>query len=203
MFAAAYDRVMAGVEDAGLAEWRTELLGGLSGDVLEIGSGTGRNLAHYPVGIGRLVLAEPDRNMRARLLRAAAGRPGTEVVGAAAEDLPFDDRSFDAVISTLVLCSVENPTGALAEMFRVLRPGGRLVFIEHVGAADRPRRLLWQQRLEPVWKRVAGNCHLTRRTDEDILASGFELVDLRRASMRKAPAVFRPTVRGFALRPRA
>ena len=200
---AAYDRIMSSVEDAGLAQWRIELLGALSGDVLEVGSGTGRNVAYYPAGIGRLVLTEPDRHMRARLLRAAGGRSDTEVVDAPAEDLPFDDASFDAVVCTLVLCSVKDPARALGEVFRVLRPGGRLVFIEHVAAADRSRRLLWQHRLEPVWKRLAGNCHLTRRTEEDIISSGFELVHVQRASMRKAPPIVRPTVRGIARRPAA
>jgi ubiquinone/menaquinone biosynthesis C-methylase UbiE len=201
--AAAYDRIMKGVEDAGLAQWRTDLLGGLTGDVLEIGSGTGRNLAYYPAGVGRLVLTEPDRHMRARLVRAAAGRRDLEVVDAPAEDLPFDNASFDAVVCTLVLCSVDDPTRALAEAYRVLRPGGSLVFIEHVAAAERTRRLLWQHRLEPVWKRLAGNCHLTRRTEESIVSSGFELLDVQHASMRKAPPIVRPTVRGVARRPAA
>ncbi len=199
--AAMYDRVMRGVEDGGLGAWRRELLTGLSGDVLEIGSGTGRNLAYFSEHVDRLVLTEPDRHMLARLVHATHGRTDCEVSGAAAETLPFDDSSFDTVVSTLVLCSVTDPDVALREAFRVLRPGGQLVFIEHVAATGRPRRLRWQRCLEPAWKRVAGNCHLTRRTEDSIVAAGFEMLDLRRASMRKAPAIVRPTIRGRARRP--
>jgi ubiquinone/menaquinone biosynthesis C-methylase UbiE len=200
LVAIAYDRVMKGVEDGGLARWRADLLGDLSGDVLEVGSGTGRNLAHYPATVARLVLTEPDRHMRVRLLRAASRRRDTEIIAAAAENLPFDDASFDAVVCTLVLCSVDDPVRALDEVYRVLRPGGRLLFIEHVAALGQPRRLRWQHRLEPVWKRIAGNCHLTRTTEHDIISAGFELTDVQRASMRKAPPVVRPTVRGVARR---
>lgn len=201
LVAVAYDRVMKGVEEGGLAQWRTELLDDLGGDVLEVGTGTGPNLEHYPPTLGRLVLTEPDRHMRMRLLRAASRRRDTEIVAAPAENLPFDDASFDAVVCTLVLCSVEDPVRALGELYRVLRPGGRLLFIEHVAAVGRPRRLRWQRRVEPVWKRIAGNCHLTRTTEHDIIAAGFELTDVQRASMPKAPPVVRPTVRGVARRP--
>jgi len=200
---AAYDRVMRGVEAAGLTRWREELLAGLSGDALEIGAGTGRNLPLYPTAVTHLVLSEPNRHMRARLCRVAAGRADVDVVDAAAEGLPFDDATFDAVVCTLVLCSVRDPARSLTEIYRVLRPGGCLVFIEHVAAVGRPPRLRWQERLEPLWKRLAGNCHLTRRTEADIVSAGFELLDVRRASMRKAPPFIRPTVRGTARRPRS
>lgn len=199
--AAVYDRVMTGVEEAGLSTWRAELLAPLSGTVVEIGAGTGRNLPFYPASVDRLVLCEPDRHMRARLAAKAASRPGTEVSEAPAEALGFADSSIDAVVCTLVLCSVNDPGRALAEVRRVLRPGGRFVFIEHVAAENRPRRLIWQRRIEPVWRRVAGNCHLTRSTEQVIACSGLQLHDVTRASMRKAPAVVRPTVRGVALQP--
>ncbi len=199
--AAMYDRVMTGVEEAGLSTWRAELLAPLSGTVVEIGAGTGRNLGFYPASVDRLVLCEPDRHMRARLAGRAAARHGVEVSDAPAEALGLADASVDAVVSTLVLCSVADPDRALAEVRRVLRPGGRLVFIEHVAADDRPRRLAWQRRIEPLWRRVAGNCHLTRSSEQAIARSGLQLHDVTRASMRKAPAVVRPTVRGVALRP--
>lgn len=194
-----YDRVMRGVEEAGLATWRTELFAGLAGDVLEIGAGTGRNLDHYPTTLRRLVLTEPDRHMRAQLDRrfVTSGRVA-QVVDAPAESLPFPDATFDAVVSTLVLCSVADQRASLAEIRRVLRPGGKLVFIEHVAAQGRPRRLRWQHRLEPVWRRVAGNCHLTRQTEQELLAAGFRLESCERASMRKAPPVVRPVIRGIA-----
>jgi ubiquinone/menaquinone biosynthesis C-methylase UbiE len=198
--AALYDRAMRDVERAGLGAWRKELLADLSGHVLEIGAGTGRNLAYYPASVERLVLVEPDRHMRRRLEQRLADAPvPPEVVEAPAEDLPFPDASFDTVVSTLVLCSVRDPARAAAEAGRVLRPSGRLVLIEHVAAVDRPRRLAWQRRLEPLWRPLAGNCHLTRRTDEILRRAGFELVALERASMRKAPPIVRPTIRGSAV----
>jgi ubiquinone/menaquinone biosynthesis C-methylase UbiE len=114
--------------------------------------------------------------------------------------LPFDDGAFDAVVSTLVLCSVPDVERALAEVRRVLRPGGKLLFLEHVAADDRPDRLAWQRRLEPLWMRISGNCHLTRRTGEAIRAAGFRVQRETRESMRKALPIVRPSVRGLAVR---
>jgi len=198
-----YDRFMSEVEEAGLSKWRSELLAGLAGEVLEVGAGTGRNIELYPPDVRGLVLTEPDRHMRALLERAVGGRDGVTIANAPAEHLPFADERFDAAVSTLVLCSVRDPAAALSELYRVLRPGGKLVFIEHVAARDRPRRLLWQRRLEPFWRRLAGNCHLTRDTEQEIVSGGFEIVEIERQSMRKALAIIRPTVRGIARRPAA
>ncbi|MGC8462533.1 MAG: class I SAM-dependent methyltransferase [Acidimicrobiales bacterium] len=196
-----YDRMMTGVEEAGLSRWRAELLGEACGATLELGAGTGRNLSFYPDDVSRLVLAEPDRSMRTRLRRAVVSvdrpRP-VEVVDAPAEALPFEDASFDTVVTTLVLCSVRDPERALSEVRRVLRPEGRFLFIEHVAAEDRPPRLRWQQRVEPVWRAVAGNCHLTRRTETAITAAGLTVECVEHASMRKAPSFVRPTIRGSA-----
>lgn len=197
--AALYDRMMKAVEDACLASWRADLLAPLSGAVLEIGAGTGANLAHYPDTIARLVLAEPDPVMRHRLSARAVAQ-GREVIGADAESLPFADGAFDFVVSTLVLCSVQDPAAALAEMRRVLKPGGRLVFIEHVAATDNPGRLRWQKLLEPIWRPLMGNCHLTRRTAEAIRAAGFALDEVKRESVRKTIPIARPSVRGTAVR---
>ena len=201
LMAMMYDRMMTGVEEAGLSRWRAELLGEASGATLELGAGTGRNLAFYPDDVSRLVLAEPDRSMRTRLRRAVVSthrpRP-VEVVDAPAEALPFEDASFDTVVATLVLCSVRDPERALCEVRRVLRPEGSFLFIEHVAAEDRPPRLRWQQRVEPVWRAVAGNCHLTRRTETAITAAGLTVERVERASMRKAPSFVRPTIRGSA-----
>ncbi len=201
LFAAVYDRMIAASEEACVGEWRAQLLAGLTGDVLELGAGTGLNLARYPTAVDRLVLVEPDRHMRTKLVarvdEVAPPFP-VEVVDAGAERLPFDDAAFDAVVSTLVLCSVPDPAAAVAEARRVLRPGGRLVFLEHVLAdADKPRRRAWQRRIEPLWKRAAGGCHLTRDTLAVIEAAGFE-VEHRRESMRKANALVRTTERGEA-----
>ena len=200
--AATYDRFTAATEAAGLADWRRDLMAGLAGDVLEIGAGTGHNLRWYPATVSRLVRTEPDPHMRAKLeaKRSTASGPAVvEVHPHAADALGFGDHSFDAVISTLVLCSVPDPDATLAEIRRVLRPGGRFVYLEHVAASDRLRTLRWQHRLEPVWKRVAGNCHLTRSTGEAIAAAGFDVEVEHREPMPKAPPILRPTIRGVAI----
>lgn len=200
LMALAYDRFMRSSERACLDAWRHDLLAGLSGAVLEIGAGTGANLAHYPREVDRLVLTESDRFMRDRLERRVreSGRRGVEVRDASADALPFADRSFDAVVSTLVLCSVPDVEATLAEVKRVLRPGGSFVYLEHVAAEDDASRLVWQRRIEPFWTRVAGNCHLTRRTGEAIRRAGFVVDTEARESMRKALPFVRPTVRGIA-----
>ncbi len=200
---AIYDRFMRASEDACLTAWRRALLTDLSGTVLEVGAGTGINLPHFPPAVTHLVLSEPDpamaRQLENRLL--AMPRPGTEIVHADVESLPFADASFDAVIATLLLCSVPSPTRALAEVRRVLRPGGAFVFLEHVAAPAGTSRRLWQGRIEPLWKPIAGNCHLTRETLDAIAASGLVVGDVERASMRRALPFLRPTVRGVAREP--
>ncbi|CAN5858516.1 class I SAM-dependent methyltransferase [soil metagenome] len=204
LFARTYDRLMAETERACLAGWRTELLREVGGRMLEIGAGTGRNLEHYSETVEHLVLLEPDRHMRARLAEVV---PTTslaatvEVNDGGAEALPFADESFDAVVSTLVLCSVPDQRTALDEIVRVLRPGGSLLFLEHVAATHRPRRLRWQHRLEPVWKRLAGGCHLTRATAEAIAGAGLEIGEPVRESARKAMPLVRTMVRGVATKP--
>jgi len=196
---AIYDHAMRGMEDAGLGAWRRDLLAPLEGSVLEIGAGTGSNLPFYPPAVSSLVLSEPDRHMRARLLAATAvsDRP-VEVISAPAEHLPFPDDSFDAVISALVLCSVRDQAIVLEEIKRVLRPNGRFVFIEHVAATGSPRRLRQQRWIEPVWKRLAGNCHLTRSTEGAIETAGFVFESIERQGLPKAPPMVRPSIRGRA-----
>ena len=202
MMAAMYDRTMRGTEEACLNEWRGTLLRGLEGDVLEVGAGTGLNLPLYPTTVTRLVMSEPDPHMRQRLARKAATETvaQVEVSDATLENLPMPAESFDAVVSTLVLCSVPGLDAAVAEIYRVLRPGGKFVFLEHVAAEDRPRRLKWQRRVEPFWKWFAGNCHLTRITEAAIAAAGFEFDEIERESMRKAMPLVRPTIRGVAVK---
>ncbi len=204
LFAQVYDRLMAQTEEACLGRWRSELLADVTGDVLELGAGTGRNLDHYGAGVARPVLSEPDPHMRARLggeLRHRAPPFAVELSDASAEALPFAEGSFDAVVSTLVLCSVPDERAALREVSRVLRPGGTLVFLEHVAATHRPRRLRWQRRVGPVWKRLAGGCHLTRTTPDAIAAAGFVVSGLSRESARRASPLVRTMVRGIATAP--
>jgi ubiquinone/menaquinone biosynthesis C-methylase UbiE len=199
LFAAIYDPFMRKTEQACLVAWRRELLSGLSGRVLEIGAGTGANVPLYPQAVTSLVLAEPDPHMLARLRPRAPSH--AEVLSATGDSLPFPDASFDAVVSTLVLCSVPEPSRSLSELHRVLRPGGTFAFLEHVAATDASSRLAWQRRIEPVWKRIAGNCHLTRPTGETIRDAGFVVQQETRESMRKAMPWFRPSIRGLARKP--
>jgi ubiquinone/menaquinone biosynthesis C-methylase UbiE len=201
-----YDRFMRASERACLEEWRTELLGDLSGSILEIGAGTGANLPRYPEAVTRLVLIDDDHHMLAKL-EARVGESDRharkiEIHEASAVALPFADASFDAVVSTLVLCSVPDADAVLREVRRVLRPAGTFVYLEHVAGDEGSSRLAWQRRLEPVWKRLAGNCHLTRRTGEAIRRAGFVVEDERHESMRKALPIVRPTIRGVARRVR-
>jgi ubiquinone/menaquinone biosynthesis C-methylase UbiE len=198
--AALYDRIMRPIEDGCLADWRGQLLAPLSGRVLEIGAGTGKSLPAYPSAVTSLTLAEPDRHMRALLRREVESR-GVEadIVDAPAEHLPFPDGSFNAVVSSLVLCSVNDQADVLKEIRRVLAPEGRFVFVEHVAATNRPRRLKWQRRIEPVWRRLVGNCHLTRSTEDAIASCGFTLIDIERESLRGAPPFIRPSIRGTAV----
>ncbi len=203
LMSAIYDRFMAASEEACLAEWRHALLADLSGAVLEVGAGTGANLAHYPASVTRLTLSEPDprmsRQLRTRL--EATPRGATEVVDADVVALPFPDAHFDAVVATLLLCSVPSQALALAEIRRVLRPGGAFVFLEHVAAPKGTSRRLWQGRVEPLWKHVAGNCHVTRETQDAISAAGLDVGDVTAQSMRRALPILRPTIRGIARRP--
>jgi ubiquinone/menaquinone biosynthesis C-methylase UbiE len=206
-FATFYDPFMRKSEAACLAAWRQELLGGLSGVVAEIGAGTGANLPHYPASVERVTLTEPDASMR-HLLEgrrdSASVRAGeVQIVDAPAEALPFDSGSLDAVVTTLVLCTVPRPEAALAEIRRVLRPGGALVFLEHGAAEEGSSLLRWQRRLEPAWRRFAEGCILTRRPDATIASAGFAIETLRRDTMRKAWPILRPTVRGLARKPLA
>ena len=146
-FALTYDRQMAKTEQAGLRAFRQGLLAGARGHVIEIGGGTGANLPFYGPAVEALTITEPEPPMVRRLQRKAREQaPATKVLRAPAEDLPFDDDTFDAAVSTLVLCGVDDQPRALRELLRVLRPGGQLLFIEHVRSDD-PHRAHLQDRM--------------------------------------------------------
>lgn len=203
VFAALYDRMLAATERAGLAEMRTQLLAGARGRTLELGAGTGLNLAHYPPQVTELVLAEPDPHMAERLrarVPAAGSERRIEVISAPAEELPFDDGSFDTVVASLVLCTVEDPARALAEARRVLVAGGAFLFLEHV-RSHRPGAARWQDRVERPWGWIAGGCHPNRATDEAIAAAGFWIEHLERGTLPRGLPPIRPMIRGIARRP--
>ncbi len=204
IFARFYDRITAGAERAGLGEMRRELLADASGRVLELGTGTGHNLEHYTDAVSELVLTEPDPHMARRLREALAEVSGparnATVVEASAEDLPFDDDSFDCVVSTLVLCTVENPHRALTEARRVLVEAGRLLYLEHV-RSENPRLVRWQNLLERPWGFFAAGCHPNRDTGQQLADAGFWIDSLQNDRLPKAPRIVRPLIRGVARRP--
>jgi ubiquinone/menaquinone biosynthesis C-methylase UbiE len=204
IFARFYDRMTAGTERAGLGEMRHELLASATGRVLELGAGTGHNLEHYTDAVAELVLTEPDPHMARRLRERLATDPGAvrsaSVVEVGAEDLPFDDGSFDSVVATLVLCTVDDPTRTLAEARRVLVEGGRFLYLEHV-RSTRPGLGRWQDRLERPWGLVAGGCHPNRATDQALADAGFWIDSLERGKLPKAPPIVKPLIRGVARRP--
>jgi ubiquinone/menaquinone biosynthesis C-methylase UbiE len=198
LFAAGYDTLMASTERAGLAARRAELLSEARGRVLELGGGTGVNLAHYPVDLARLVVTEPEAPMARRLReRAAATRPDAEIVAAGAERLPFPDDSFDTVVCTLVLCTVGDPGAALAEVRRVLADSGRLLFIEHVRSED-AALARWQDRLHPLWLRFGHGCNCNRPTLETIERAGLRADSVQRSRLPKSPPIVRPLIVGTA-----
>lgn len=186
-----YDPVLALGERRGMAAHRATLLRGLRGRVLEVGAGTGLNLPHYPADVD-LVLTEPDAAMAAQLRRRSAA----SVIPACAEALPFEDDSFDAVVSTMVLCTVDDPAAAMAEVRRVLRPDGRLVFIEHVRSGS-DRLAGWQDRLARPWRRVAAGCRCNQPT-LDLLRGAGLAVTARDERWRGMPALVRPLIVGEA-----
>jgi ubiquinone/menaquinone biosynthesis C-methylase UbiE len=168
--------------------------------VLEIGAGTGLNLPHYPAAVDELVLTEPDPGMAARLRRRTAGREGAaasvRVVPAPAESLWLPDAAFDTVVSTMVLCTVPDPAAALAEVARVLRPGGRLVLVEHVLSPTSARLARLQRRLARPWAAFAAGCRCDQDTVGLLSGAGWDVTGLRTAAWRGMPRIVRPLVVG-------
>ncbi len=196
LFAALYDRLGAAAERGWMGERRSGLLSGITGKVLEIGGGTGANLSHYRAA-DRVVVTEPDPFMREKLRpKLSQTRVPVEILEAGAEELPFESGSFDAVVSTLVLCTVPDQERALTEIRRVLRPGGRLVFMEHVRGAGSVAR--WQDRLEPLWMKVAAGCHPNRDTVAALERAGFHPEGLERFDPPVPLSGFMPHVQGTA-----
>jgi ubiquinone/menaquinone biosynthesis C-methylase UbiE len=197
IFALVYDRFLWVSEIVGMRSRRRALVSSARGRVVEIGAGTGLNVAHYPDGIAELVLTEPDAAMRKRLARRLQ-RHGrfARIVDAPAERLPLADASVDTVVSTLVLCTVTDPERTLSEIARVLRPDGQLLFIEHVRARSRFLATCQDLLFEP-WRRFACGCCCNRPTLELIRACGFVVAAEERV-WRGMPTIVRPLVVGRA-----
>jgi SAM-dependent methyltransferase len=182
---------------------RREVLAPVTGRILEIGLGTGINLLHYPAGTRRIVGVDTNPAMHARARRREA-RAGIEVVHhtLSAEHLPFADASFDWVVSTFTLCTIPHPGAALAEVRRVLQPGGQLVFLEH-GLAPDASVAAWQRRLNPLWQKIGDGCHLDRDTRAVVRGAGLELVRLRNFYLPGAPRFVGYLYLGAARKPTA
>ena len=201
-FALTYDRFMAKTEQAGLHAMRERLLAGASGDVIEIGGGTGLNLTCYGPDVRSLTITEPEPPMLRRLERRVSDqRPSATVLRAPAEDLPFEDHSFDVAVSTLVLCGVDDQPRALRELRRVLRPGGRLLFIEHLRSQD-PALARMQDRMNWL-NRAVVRCDCNRPTLDSVRRAGFTVTELDHAELPNAPKFVRPAIVGSATAPAA
>ena len=199
IFALVYNPFLWLGEIAGMRSLRRTLLGGARGRVVEIGAGTGLNVEHYPDDLDELVFTEPDEAMRRRLTRTLqrTGRVA-QIVDAPAERLPFADASVDTVVSTLVLCTVPDPERTLGEIARVLRPGGQVLFVEHVRASSRFLAACQDALLRP-WRGFAGGCYCNRPTADLMRASGF-LVAADDSVWRVMPAIVHPLIVGRATR---
>jgi ubiquinone/menaquinone biosynthesis C-methylase UbiE len=207
LFASVYDRALKATEENGLREVRQALLAGARGRVVEIGAGTGVNLDLYGTGVEDLTLIEPDPHMGAKLRDRLADRESTATVPAAppvrlvtapAEAIPLEDDTFDTAVATLVLCTVPDPVAAIAELSRLLKPGGRLLFVEHVRSKE-PGTARWQDRLEKPWRFMADGCHCNRDTAATLTASAFEIESIEQGKLPKATPIVRPLISGTAI----
>jgi len=200
LFARGYDWFVKSSEEAGLRDKRRDLLARARGRTLEIGAGTGVNLELYPDAVTELVLTEPDPHMRSQLEKKLAGLGRrAEVIDAGGEQLPLPDANVDTVVATLVFCTIPDPETALGEIARVLKPEGRLLFIEHVRASD-PKSAHWQDRLERPWGWFGRGCHPNRNTLATITGSALEVSEVERGEFPKAPPIVRPLIVGEAKR---
>ena len=196
-----YDKLMKSTEEACLIGWRKELLKDIDGKVLEIGAGTGASLDLYPKNPAlELFLSEPDENMRQQLEQKIRQKQlsNVTVLACPGEEIDSEDNFFDVVFVSLVCCSVADVDASLKEIKRVLKPNGRFVFLEHVAANDGTGRRIWQNRLNGFWRKIAGNCHLNRETEQHIKDAGFAIEEIKYESMDTAFPLVNSTIRGVA-----
>jgi ubiquinone/menaquinone biosynthesis C-methylase UbiE len=188
VMAAVYDAIMAPQDWFGLRKQRLRLAAAATGRVVEVGAGTGWNLPLYR-NAAEVVAVEPDPHMLRRARKRVGKSPApTRLVEADGQDLPFGDGEFDSAVVSLSLCTIPDPAAALAEIHRVLRPGGTLVFLEHT-RSPKPRAARLQDRVTPVWRRVAGGCHPNRPSVDTIRDAGFEVAKLWRSGKGKGVIV--------------
>jgi len=205
LFAACYDRFLAGSENAGLRDMRASVIADLEGTVVEFGAGTGLNLEHYGPAVTRIIATEPDPHMakrlRAKVQKGAGGGPSrVEVIEAGAERLPLPDGEADAVVATLVFCTIPDARAAMREAVRLLKPGGTLRFVEHVRSQN-PKSALWQDRLEKPWGVIGSGCHPNRDTLAALRATdGLQVAEVRDEEFPKGPPLVRPVIVGQATR---
>ena len=203
IFARVYACLGTGMEKAGVGDHRRQLLAGLTGSVLEIGAGNGLNFLHYPPTVTSVVAVEPEPHLRA-LAEVSASRAAVPitVMDGTAEQLPAGDGEYDAVVATLMLCSVRDPDVALREMHRVLRPAGELRFMEHVLAESAGCRRIQHFADATCWPVCFGGCHVSRDVVEAITAAGFSVRDLVRYQLpdTRVPWPAAPHARGVAIR---
>ena len=193
-----YDLLAGRAERAGIGQLRHDLLADLEGEVIELGSGTGASLPYYEHAT-RVIAVEPDESMARRLpAKIQEANVPVDVVSARAQALPFPDESFDAAVTAFVLCSVEDQADVLAEAGRVLRPGGKLVVLEHVLGEGGTAR--WQNRFTPLHKRLAGNCHLNRDTRTALARAGFDVAGVEPTLLPGTHALVRPGIQGVAIK---
>jgi SAM-dependent methyltransferase len=204
VFARMFARMSERMEDAGAREYRKETLSGLAGRLIEVGAGNGLNFRHYPDAVTEVVALEPEPYLRELARRAAAEASVPVVVtDGVADDLPGGEAAFDAGVASLVLCSVPDQASALAELLRVIRPGGELRFFEHV-AARSPGLARLQRTVDRLfWPRVGGGCHTHRDTAAEIERAGFTIEEMRRFPFRVCilAAPVTPHIIGRARRP--
>ena len=193
-----YDLNMAIVERACLKSWRRELLKHVYGEVLEVGAGTGANIDHYSDQVTRLVLTEPDKHMRKVLERNVSNRglENVQVSDGTAQQIRAEDESFDCVVSSLVCGGAPHLGTALEEIKRVLKPGGKFVFLEHAAAAEGTSTRRWQKRINPIWRIM----DLEPETEKAIITAGFKIIEITRENVRRTLPIQGSTIRGIAVK---